>query len=303
MRHVVSTKQFLDRDQHRLLFAAASKLQRLPPSKYPQPLKGRVIATLFYEPSTRTRLSFESAVLRLGGALLSTENAAEVSSAVKGESLEDTIRIVNGYADAIILRHKEPGAAERASAVSRIPIINAGDGSGEHPTQALLDLYTIFQYKKKVDTLSIGLAGDLLNSRTLHSLIYILSVYKVELHFVAPKQCQLPREFFEYLDDKNIKYKTYNAIEACLSKLDVIYINRLQMERHAKEFAGKAPALTSKNIKLLRTNAIILNPLPRITEIEVEIDTDPRAVYFEQAKNGLFVRMALLSSIFDSSGS
>jgi len=297
IKHVVSSKQFLDKKLLKSLFAATARLQKLPPDQYPQTLKGRIIATLFYEPSTRTRLSFESAVLRLGGKLLSTENAAEVSSAVKGESLEDTIRTINGYADAIVLRHPEPGAADRASIVSDVPIINAGDGSGEHPTQALLDIYSIKQYKKKIDSLVIGLAGDLLNSRTLHSIIYILSIFDVELYLIAPKQFQLPEELLSYLREKSIPFHQVHDINDCLGKLDVIYINRLQMERHTAKFKGKAPTLTKQNIKLLKPDAIILNPLPRISEIEIEVDNDPRAVYFQQAKNGLFIRMALLNML------
>ncbi len=295
LNHVVSIKQFFDKKLLGSLLASAASLQALPSNQYPASLKGRVVATLFYEPSTRTRLSFESAVLRLGGNVLSTENAAEVSSAVKGESLEDTIRTVNGYADAIILRHKEPGSAQRASLVSQVPIINAGDGGGEHPTQALLDIYTIMQYKKRIDSLVIGLAGDLLNSRTLHSLLYMLAMYKVKLYLIAPKQFQLPLEYLQYLKEHKIDYEIVYDINDCLGYLDIIYINRLQMERHATKFTGKAPTLTRQNIKLLKTDAIILNPLPRITEIEVGVDTDPRAVYFQQARNGLFVRMALLN--------
>src|SRR5664279_4048241 len=297
LKHVISTKQFLDKKQLNSLFASAAQLQDLSPGYYPQSLHGRIVATLFYEPSTRTRLSFESAVMRLGGNVLSTENAAQVSSAVKGESLEDTIRIINGYADAIVIRHKESGAAKRASVVSDVPIINAGDGGGEHPTQALLDLYTIFQYKKKVDGLTIGLAGDLLNSRTIHSLIYMLSLYKVKLYLVAPKECQLPKEYLIYLTKKAVRYHIVYDIYKCLSKLDVLYINRLQMERNTEAFTGKSPALTLQNIGLLKSDAIILNPLPRIDEIELGIDSDPRAVYFNQAKNGLFIRMALLLSL------
>jgi aspartate carbamoyltransferase catalytic subunit len=297
--HVLSTKQFLDKKQLDSLFTSAANLQNMPSGDYPQLLKGRVVATLFYEPSTRTRLSFESAVLRLGGSVLSTENANQTSSAVKGESLEDSIRVVSGYADTIVLRHKEVGAAERASIVSDIPVINAGDGGGEHPTQALLDLYTIVQYKKQVDSLTIGLAGDLLNSRTLHSLIYMISIYKVELYLIAPKECQLPKQYLTYLDERNIQYHIVYDIEDCLDKLDVIYINRLQMERHTKAFIGKIPTLTKQNIKKLKPDAIILNPLPRVNEIEAAVDADPRAVYFQQAKNGVFIRMALLDLLLN----
>ena len=297
LKYVISVKQFLNKNQHRSLFKVAAALQSLPPQQFPQSLKGRVIATLFYEPSTRTRLSFESAILRLGGSVLSTENAAVASAAAKGESLEDTIRVVSGYADAIILRHKEPGSAERANRVATVPIINAGDGSGEHPTQALLDLYTIFQYKPQLDGLTVGLAGDLLNSRTLHSFLYLLCAYKVKLCLIAPTEFQLGQEHLSYLQEKGIPYQIVPDIDGCLSELDVIYINRLQMERHTASFGGKAPALTRQNVKLLKSEAIILNPLPRVAEIEPAVDTDPRAVYFEQAKNGVFIRMALLEEL------
>ncbi len=298
LEHIVSIKQFLDKPKLNSLFQATHRLQELPPSRYSQTLKGRTIATLFYEPSTRTRLSFESAILRLGGNVLSTENAASASSASKGESLEDTIRIINGYADAIIMRHKDAGAAERAARVSRVPIVNAGDGAGEHPTQALLDLYTIQQYKPGIDGLKIGLAGDLLNSRTLHSVLYLLAIYDVELYLIAPEACQLPASYKDYLSSRGIPYHISFTLDNCLDKLDVLYINRLQMERHAGTFTGQAPALTKQNLHLLKPDAIILNPLPRVTEIDVAIDTDPRAVYFEQAQNGLFIRMSLLQQLF-----
>ena len=299
LSHIVSIKQYLNKQQLSSLFSETEKLQNLPPDQHPKPLQGRVIATLFYEPSTRTRLSFEAAILRLGGNVLSTENAAAVSSAVKGESLEDTIKVISGYADAIVLRHKDAGAAERASKASDVPIINAGDGGGEHPTQALLDLYTISQYKKEIDGLKIGLAGDLFNSRTLHSLLFILAIYDVELYLIAPKEVQLQQEYLDHLKQKGIKHHIVYDIDECLSELDVIYINRLQMERHTKGFTGKAPALTVENVKLLKHDAIILNPLPRVDEIELEVDNDPRAVYFQQAGNGLYIRMALLAQLFN----
>ncbi len=300
MQHILSTKQFLDTKILNQLFNSTQKLQSLPLNKYPKPLKGRIIATLFYEPSTRTRLSFESAVLKLGGSLLSTENAAATSSAVKGETLEDTIRVVSSYADAIILRHKDPGSAERASLVSDVPIINAGDGSGEHPTQALLDLYTIQQYKHKIDRLKIGLAGDLLHSRTLHSLLYLLSVYNVELYLIAPSDYQLGKEYLEYLRSTKTKFQIINNLDNCLEDLDVLYINRLQMERHLGKSKQPAPSLTTSNIGLLKPEAIIMNPLPRVDEIAVDIDKDRRAIYFAQAKNGLFVRMSLLQQVLSA---
>jgi aspartate carbamoyltransferase catalytic subunit len=298
-QHILSIKQFLDKDQLNFLFDRATYLQSLPRRKYPASLDTRVVATLFYEPSTRTRLSFESAILRLGGKVLSTENALVNSSTVKGERLEDTIKVVGGYADAIIIRHKEPDAAKRASVVSSVPIINAGDGGNEHPTQALLDLYTILRLKSSVDGLTIGLAGDLLHSRTIHSLLYLLALYKVELYLISSPQYKLPQKYIEYLEGHNVRFRTEEDMTQCLPELDVLYINRMQVERHTTARKAKPPKFTTKHVTFLKPDAIILDPLPRVDEIESGVDNSQQASYFQQAHNGLFIRMALLELVLE----
>ncbi|HMH31337.1 MAG TPA: aspartate carbamoyltransferase [Methylomirabilota bacterium] len=304
MRDVVSVSQFSDKKLLGALFESAAKMQAMPLGEYPKPLKNLTLATIFYEPSTRTRLSFETAIQNLGGHLLTTENAGNFSSAVKGESLEDTIKTINAYADGIVLRHPEAGAAKRAAAVSGVPILNAGDGVGEHPTQALLDVYTIHRSKGKFDGLKIGLVGDLLNGRTIHSLLPLLSLYKVELYLISPKSLGLPKKYLDELDKNSIKYTVSNDWKEALGIVDVLYMTRVQKERFklieeyqkVKDDFILAPA----DVKHMKTDAIILHPLPRVNEIDPAIDSDPRAQYFQQVKNGLFLRMALLNYIYTS---
>ncbi|MGH9856519.1 MAG: aspartate carbamoyltransferase, partial [Acidobacteriota bacterium] len=224
-------------------------------------------------------------------------------SAAKGESLEDTIRTINGYADGIVLRHPALGAAETAAKVSDIPIINAGDGAGEHPTQALLDLFTIIEAKGKVNGLKIGLVGDLLNGRTIHSLIYLLGLYKPEIYCFAPEQLQLPDAYRQQLKADGVTFKTSTKWNHLVSELDVIYITRVQKERFEtlEEYEKVKDSLIfdEKILKKAKKDAVIMHPLPRVNEISSEVDSDPRAIYFEQARNGLFVRMALLDHIFN----
>lgn len=304
MKHVVSVQQFTDKTLLDKLFASAAKLQAMPPAAYPNILDHLTLATIFYEPSTRTRLSFETAIQNLGGKIITTENAGEFSSAVKGESLEDTIKVINMYADGIVLRHPETGAAERAAAASDVPIFNAGDGIGEHPTQALLDLYSIYRSKGKIDGLKIGLAGDLLNGRTVHSVLRLLSQYKVELYLLSPKKLELPGNYLKELDEKSIPYTVLNEWGNALGEVDVLYMTRVQKERFkliedyqaVKDDFILTPAL----VKTMKKDAIILHPLPRVNEIDPAIDNDPRAQYFQQVKNGLFLRMALLDLIYNS---
>ncbi len=304
MKHVTSIKQFLDKELLSKLFTQAEKFQSQNPSEYSELLKNKVVATLFYEPSTRTRLSFETATLRLGAEVVSTENAGQFSSAAKGESLEDTIKTINGYADAIVLRHPALGAAESAARVSEVPIINAGDGAGEHPTQALLDLYTIQQAYGKVDGLKVGLVGDLLNGRTIHSLVQLLSIYDVELILVSPPSLQLPDSYLTLIQKNKIRYRTLSGWDNELKDLDVVYMTRVQKERFEtlKEYEAVKDSfiLTAQEVSKMKKSAIIMHPLPRVNEISTVIDSDPRARYFEQAANGLYVRMALLEILFDN---
>jgi len=304
IKHVVSVKQFLDKKLLQKLFSQAKAFSEMPLREYPKPLQHMTVATIFYEPSTRTRLSFETAIQNLGAHLLTTENAGDFSSAIKGESLEDSIRTINAYADAIILRHPEIGAAERAAAVSKVPIINAGDGAGEHPTQALLDLYTIYNAKGKVDGLEIALVGDLLYGRTIHSLIRLLSLYKTKLYLVAPKALQMPKEYLDVLKKAGVNFTLLPKWDSILSKVDIVYMTRVQKERFKfmeDYLAVKDSFIMDKSvIKKLSKKAALMHPLPRVNEIHPEVDDDPRAIYFEQVRNGLYLRMALLQHIFES---
>ena len=264
-----------------------------------KPLDGLVMATLFYEPSTRTRLSFESAMSRLGGKVIGTENAKEFSSAAKGETIEDTIRVVNGYADVIVMRHYEMGASARAASVSRAPIINAGDGPGEHPTQALLDLYTIQKEFGSPDQLNIAMVGDLKNGRTVRSLSQLLSHYSPRnIVFVAPEFLSMGKDIKELLREKRIPFVEVESLEEALMLTDVVYMTRIQKERFSDQATYEkykdVYVLDAQKMRLLPEKGIVMHPLPRVGEIAKEVDLDPRARYFEQAQNGLYVRMALL---------
>lgn len=302
MKHAISVKQFQDKSLLDKLFKSASKYQALNPKDYPKPLANKVVSTLFYEPSTRTRLSFESAVQHVGGNIISTESAGQFSSAAKGETIEDTIRIIESYADAIVIRHPLVGSAELAAKVSSVPIINAGDGAGEHPTQALLDLYTIQKSKGSVDGLKIGLVGDLLYGRTVHSLIQLLKLYKPTLYFLAPTELQLSKKYQILLEEAGVKFEILTSWDSILPELDVIYMTRIQKERFKSikdyEAVKNSFVLNKSAQKKLSNNAIVMHPLPRVNEIPGTFDDDPRAIYFQQARNGLYLRMALLEYIF-----
>jgi aspartate carbamoyltransferase catalytic subunit len=265
-------------------------------------LNGQVMAALFYEPSTRTRLSFDAAMLRLGGQTMGTDNAREFSSAAKGETLEDTIRIVSGYADVIVLRHYEEGAAKRASVVSPVPIINAGDGPGQHPTQALLDLYTIRDELGRIDGVRIAMVGDLANGRTVRSLAYLLSKFKdIKLWFVAPPQVAMRADLKAHLDEHKVSWVETEDLESVLPQVDVVYQTRIQKERFTDPEAYQALKgiyrIDKHAMSLMRKYAILMHPLPRVDEISPEVDDDPRSAYFRQARNGLHIRMALLDRL------
>jgi aspartate carbamoyltransferase catalytic subunit len=298
IRHVVEVGQF-DRSAVEGLFSHADRLRSDPGRRS---LSGRILATLFYEPSTRTRLSFESAMLRLGGSVISTENAREFSSAIKGESIEDTIRIVGGYADAIVIRHHELGAAKRAASVSAVPILNAGDGPGEHPTQALLDLYTIRHELGRFDRLRVALVGDLRFGRTARSLALLFCLAdEVELVFVSPPEVPMGRDIRERLTRHGVSYRDETDLRRVLPEVDVVYQTRIQKERFATpdeyEAAHGVYILDHDAYALLNPNAIVLHPLPRVDEISPDVDADPRSAYFRQAHNGVFIRMALLETV------
>ncbi|HEY1645446.1 MAG TPA: aspartate carbamoyltransferase [Candidatus Saccharimonadales bacterium] len=302
MKDIISVKQLQDKKLLSQLFERANYYAASSPINYPKPLLSLTIASVFFEPSTRTRLSFETAAQNLGAQLLTVENAGEYSSVKKGESLEDTIRTIQAYADGIIIRHPEVGSADQAAKVADVPIINAGDGGGEHPTQALLDLYSIEKAKGKIDGLKIALVGDLEHSRTQHSLLTLLSIFDVELYLVSPKSIGLPDNLRSYLKRHSVKFKELYDWQDIIPEVDVLYINRIQKERFAfpEEYQNLKDSfrLTTDIVKRMKKNAIILDPLPRVNEIDPAVDDDPRAKYFEQVKNGLYVRMALLEHIF-----
>ncbi len=295
--HILESQQF-DRAFITQLFTLADTVRK----KKTLPLKGKIMASLFYEPSTRTRFSFESAMLRLGGSVISTENAQVFSSAAKGETLEDTIRMANAYADVIVLRHFEEGASMRASKVSQIPVINAGDGAGQHPTQALLDLYTIHKELGKIDGIHIALVGDLKHGRTIRSLAYLLGKYKkITIYFVSPIGLRVGNDIKEYLDKHAVQYEDTEDLDAVLGKVDVLYQTRIQKERfkNVSEYRKYKGCYTVdfKTVGRMKKKSIIMHPLPRVDEIATEVDSSPKAVYFKQAEYGVAIRMALLAYV------
>ncbi len=292
--HVVSAAQF-DRPLLDALFARATALE----GTRGHSLSGRIMATLFYEPSTRTRLSFESAMLRLGGSVLGTEAAHVFSSAMKGETLEDTIRMVCAYADVIVLRHDREGAAAQAAAVATVPIINAGDGPGEHPTQSLLDLFTIERELGCIEGLHVAICGDLRFGRTARSLARLLALYPgVRISFVAPEVVQVGADIRALLDARDVPYQLSARLDDVIATADVVYQTRVQKERFTDpaEFEGARGAIRidAATMARLPATAVVMHPLPRVDEIDRDVDADPRAAYFRQAANGVALRMALL---------
>jgi aspartate carbamoyltransferase catalytic subunit len=300
LHHVVEAQDF-NRGMLEELFSGARLMEGVASGGGVRLLEGTIMASLFYEESTRTRFSFESAMLRLGGSVISTENARQFSSVSKGETLEDTIRILNGYADVIVLRHYEAGAARRAASISGVPVINAGDGAGQHPTQAFLDLYTIQKEIGRLDDLNIAVVGDLANGRTVRSLCYLLARYRdIRIHMVAPEVVRMRDDIKAYLVRHNVWFREKSDLREIAPEVDVLYQTRIQKER----FGGDAEALEAARgiyvvdrdlMTLMRPDAIVMHPLPRVDEISPEVDDDPRAAYFRQAQNGLYIRMALLA--------
>lgn len=261
-----------------------------------------IMGTLFYRPSTRTRFSFESAMHRLGGRVLSTEHANEFSSEIEGEKLEDTIRIIGHYCDVIVLRHHEDGGAKRAATVSSVPVINAGDGTGgQHPTQALLDLYTIYRECRTLDGLSVALIGALDQGRTARSLAYLLGKFdRTKLYFIAPEEMQIKPDILEYLDKHGVSYECSSKVGDLLSHADVVYQTRIDRDRLQKSDIDLTPYnIDGAVLSRMKDDAIIMHPLPRSVEIDHTVDDDPRAAYFRQTQNGLYVRMALLTMLLD----
>lgn len=263
-------------------------------------LKGKILANLFYEPSTRTSSSFLAAMERLGGSVIPI-NEVKYSSVSKGESLPDTVRTLECYADVIVLRHPETGAAAIAAQTARKPIINAGDGIGEHPTQALLDLFTIREELGTIDGLTVTMLGDLKYGRTVHSLAKLLSLFKIKLNYVSPEILRMPVELIKQLDSKGMPQREQRDLDSVLAESDVLYVTRVQKERFENlddyESVKGAYVITPQTMKQAKTKMALMHPLPRVGEISPEMDSDPRAAYFRQMEYGLYVRMALLAMV------
>lgn len=297
-KDVLRADQFT-KDEIALIMATASRFETtLRASETSDILKHRVLCTLFYEPSTRTRLSFETAMLRLGGKVISVAEARS-SSASKGESLHDTIKTVEGYADLIVLRHPQIGAAEEAARATEKPLLNAGDGAGQHPTQALLDLYTIRNEHGSIDGQTVLLAGDLKHGRTVHSLALLLSLYDVRFIFASPPALRMPREIVDQLDSLSIPVEETDSLTEALHSADVLYMTRIQQERFSSpqeyDRLKGSYVLTSSLVQEAKPSLIIMHPLPRVDEIATEVDLLSGAAYFRQSANGVPVRMALLA--------
>ncbi len=296
MKHILSTKDF-NPEFIAHIFDIAGKADQLN-----LPLNGKIMASLFYEPSTRTRFSFETAMLRLGGHIVTGDNMRETSSVFKGETLEDTMKVLNNYVDVIVLRHYEDGAASRAAAVSTVPLINAGDGSDEHPTQSMLDLYTIKSELGRMDNYTVAIVGDLKFGRAAHSLIYILAKYEgVNFKLVSPEELQLSETLKTFLKQQNCNFEQLEDLSQVIKDVDVLYQTRVQKERFEDEAVFNAVKdkiiLTRELVSEMKQQSIIMHPLPRINEIPAVIDTDHRAIYFKQTGYGLQIRKALLYHI------
>ena len=299
MRHLMSPLDFSTEELNKLFDLANDMEQH--PDRYAHVCDGKKLATCFYEPSTRTRLSFEAAMLNLGGKVLGFSDAS-CSSASKGESVADTIRIISCYADICAMRHPKEGAPMVAASYSKIPVINAGDGGHQHPTQTLTDMLTIRSLKGRLNHLTIGLCGDLKFGRTVHSLIRALSRYEdIHFIFISPEELRVPDYITDMLKEKGIDYEEVIRLEDRISSLDLLYMTRVQKERffneedyvRLKDFY----ILNKAKLELARKDMLILHPLPRVNEISVEVDDDPRAVYFKQAQYGVYVRMALIYTL------
>jgi aspartate carbamoyltransferase len=299
-KDILSVRQF-DRAQLESIFAVAHEMEEMVRRIGSfDLLKGKLLANLFYEPSTRTSASFTAAMERLGGSVIPI-NEVRYSSVSKGESLPDTVRTLEAYADVIVLRHPEVGSAALAAQYARKPIINAGDGIGEHPTQALLDLYTILEELKRVDGLTVTLLGDLKYGRTVHSLARLLSMYDVRLNYVSPEVLAFPQEIIAEVAGHGIPQGQFTSLEPVLAQTDVLYVTRVQKERFEDldlyEQVKNAFTITLDTLKSAREDMIVMHPLPRVGEISMDVDDDPRAAYFRQVEYGMYVRMALLAMV------
>jgi len=299
LSHVIESQQFtlpLLMD----LFQRSRGMERIVSRGGTLEYQNRILANLFYQPSTRTRFCFEAAMYRLGGKVLSTEQASAFSSEIAGEQVEDSIRIISNYSDVIVVRHPQSGGALRAAQVSPVPVINAGDGDGgQHPTQALLDLYTIYR-ERPLTGLSVAIIGELDRGRTARSLAYLLAKFdRVKLFFVAPPELQMRPDILEYLDEHGVKYELEPDVHRVIGEADVIYQTRIRPERVNEAHSARRYAIGTEMLGKMKPDALIMHPLPRTVELDKAVDSDPRALYFRQAANGLYVRMALLTMLLD----
>jgi aspartate carbamoyltransferase catalytic subunit len=297
--HVISAKGLSRADIETVLDRAAA-IERTPPDR--ERHAGRLLGLLFFEPSTRTRMSFEAAIKRLGGEALDM-GSVESSSATKGESLADTVRVIEGYADALVLRHPSEGAATMASEFVDVPLINAGDGAGQHPTQTLLDLYTMRENAGGLSDLTVGIMGDLKYGRTVHSLAYALTKFDARQHFISPESLSLPHSVRYDLHETGAQLREHEDLDAVLPELDVLYVTRIQRERFPDENEYRAIAgeyrIDADTLSRARDDCVVMHPLPRVDEIAPDVDATQYANYFEQAHNGVPVRMALLDLLLD----
>jgi len=315
LKHIIKSQQFEPEDIQKLFIRTAQIQQQFhnPAGRIvlrQSSLVNKLLFNIFYEPSTRTRFSFAAAANHLGMQVADTENATQFSSVTKGETLEDTIKVLcQYYPDVIVLRHNEEGAAERAAAISTVPIINAGDGRGQHPTQALLDLYTVWRRLKTLNGLTILVGGDLTNGRTVRSLVYLFSKFRgTKFIFCSPKQLRMLPDLKQHLDEQNIPYtEVFSDANKLLPLADVVYWTRVQVERIEDpnldaEKLRKQFVIDAESMACMKPYSVLMHPLPRVNEITTDCDTDVRSAYFEQAGNGMFVRMALLEHILKKDG-
>lgn len=295
-KSLVSITDF-SRDDYLKVLKTAAEFEK---SSYQNVLNGRVIATLFFEPSTRTRLSFESAINRLGGRVIGFSDSSS-SSVTKGETMYDTIRVVSNYAEMIVMRHPLEGSARFASEISPLPIINAGDGANQHPTQTLLDLYSIQKTQGKLTNLNVSMVGDLKYGRTVHSLLMALSEFNASFYFVSPDELKMPDEYKHHLDKLGLKYYESRDLNETIDQVDIIYMTRVQKERFSDpieyEKTKNAYILKNQMLEGTKENMRVLHPLPRVSEIDANVDKNQKAYYFQQTENGVYVRQAIISLI------
>ena len=302
LQHIIESQQFTV-PMLSELFRLTDEMERIVMRGGTRDYSDKIMASLFYGNSTRTRFSFESAMLRLGGKVVTTEQAQRFSADMTGEMLEDTIRVVENYCDVIVLRHDEIGGAVRAAKISRVPVINAGDGKGgQHPTQALLDLYTIYKEIKTIEGVKIAMVGNLAEGRTVRSLAYLLGKFeRVKIYFVAPPELQMRQDIVDYLTHHNVWFAFESDLGKVLREVDVVYMTRLEStsQDEVPNTAQHSYFIDDSMMRLLPQHSIVMHPLPRLNEISPDVDSDLRSAYFRQTKNGIFVRMALLVSVLD----